>query len=223
MGGPGLEGSLQLWLLPSCKGPGSQSLPDTLTPFTAPFTSSRLASLVPTYSLVPSQLFQGASLMRQLFSFLISSRETWASCPTNVPLPPGLPPPPQTHTLSLFQVQPPLFACYQSDSLPPSFLHVNSSSTTSSFHSSNIGCQAQGPGMPPYPRSFSKPCYGPRESGEGRSCIPRTDGETEALSQEGACPRPHRSLAGGTGSQPGLLCGQRTPVSPASLSAVKAR
>lgn len=102
MGGPGLEGSLQLWLLPSCKGPGSQSLPDTLTPFTAPFTSSRLASLVPTYSLVPSQLFQGASLMRQLFSFLISSRETWASCPTNVPLPPGLPAPPtNTHTLTL--------------------------------------------------------------------------------------------------------------------------
>lgn len=36
MGGPGLEGSLQLWLLP-CQGPGFQSLPNTLTPFTAPF------------------------------------------------------------------------------------------------------------------------------------------------------------------------------------------
>lgn len=33
---PGLEGSLQPWLPPSCKGPGSQSFSDNLTLVTAP-------------------------------------------------------------------------------------------------------------------------------------------------------------------------------------------
>lgn len=36
-------------------------------------------------------------------------------------------------------------------------------------------------------------------------------------------PRAHSRLAGRTGTQPRLLCGQWTPVNPASLTSVKTR
>lgn len=52
---PGLEGSLQPWLPSSCKGPGSQSLSDNLTPVTAPY------HLLQPYSPF-SHLFQGGLL-----------------------------------------------------------------------------------------------------------------------------------------------------------------
>lgn len=109
MGGPGLEGSLRLWFLP-CQGPGFQTLPSTLTPFTAPLYHFREASLMSqTHSLL-SHLLQGG-----LLDALTSPTPTQPRNNTHTPLGASSTPFPVTNL----------------DSLPPSFLHVRISSTTS--------------------------------------------------------------------------------------------
>lgn len=110
------------------------------------------------------------------------------------------------------------------DSLPPSFLHVSISDTTSGFPLIQHTVPSTGLLDDTLAHSPSLGNLGRLALGNlGRSCVHGTDGEAEAQTQEGAHPGPHSRLTGRIRTQPRLLCGQWAPVSPTCLTSLKAR